>query len=70
MDRRVTCCVGLMCLVVCSLAPRAAAESAASESLPGTKALDWPEEDLSTRLMDGAHQFVERKIAEAGRARS
>ncbi len=65
MDRRVTCCVGLICLIVCSLAPLAAAES-----LPGTKALDWPEEDLSARLMDGAHQFVERKIAEAGGARS
>lgn len=33
--------------------------------LPGTKALGWDEADLSTRLMDGAHQFIERKIAEA-----
>ncbi len=34
-------------------------------TLPGTALLDWPEEDLSGRLMDGAHRFVERKIAEA-----
>src|SRR5580765_5003688 len=35
------------------------------EALPQTKPLEWPEADLSTRLMDGAHQFVERKIAES-----
>ncbi len=34
-------------------------------TLPGTAPLDWPEEDLSGRLMDGAHRLVERKIAEA-----
>jgi dienelactone hydrolase len=33
-------------------------------SLPQTAALDWPEEDLSARMMDGAHRFVERQIAE------
>ena len=32
--------------------------------LPQTAALDWPEEDLSGRMMDGAHRFVERQIAE------
>ena len=37
----------------------------AAETLPGTGRLTWPEEDLSERLMDGAHRFVERKIAEA-----
>lgn len=37
--------------------------------LVGTNPLDWVEEDLSQRLMDGAHQFVERKIAEAARDR-
>src|SRR5437588_8404047 len=36
-----------------------------AEALPGSKALEWPEADLSGRLMDGAHQFVERKIAES-----
>ena len=37
----------------------------AAEVLPGTGRLTWPEADLSGRLMDGAHQFVERKIDEA-----
>jgi dienelactone hydrolase len=32
--------------------------------LPQTVALEWPEEDLSGRMMDGAHRFVERQIAE------
>ncbi len=70
MDRILSSCVGLISFVVCSAVPLAAAESARSELLPGTRALDWPEEDLSSRLMDGAHQFVERKIAEAARRRS
>ena len=35
------------------------------ETLPGTTPIEWEEEDLSGRLMDGAHQFVDRKIAEA-----
>lgn len=37
----------------------------AAAPLPQTTALDWPEEDLSARMMDGAHRFVERQIAEA-----
>lgn len=37
--------------------------------LPGTKPLDWPEADLSQRLMDTAHTFVETQIAEANAAR-
>lgn len=37
---------------------------AAADPLPNTAPLDWPEEDLSERLMDGAHAFVERKIQE------
>ena len=37
--------------------------------VPQTAALDWPEEDLSARMMDGAHRFVERQIVET-RARS
>ena len=38
--------------------------------LPGTQPLDW-DGDLSVRMMDGAHTFVERKIGEsvAGRAK-
>jgi dienelactone hydrolase len=39
--------------------------SRAAEVLPGTAPLTWPEADLSGRLMDGAHQLVERKIDEA-----
>jgi len=42
----------------------------AADPLPGTRALEWPEADLSERMMDGAHRFVERKIGEAGRDRS
>jgi dienelactone hydrolase len=30
--------------------------------LPGTQPLEWTEEDLSTRLMDGAHRFIEQQI--------
>ncbi len=36
-----------------------------AQTLPGTVKLDWSDEDLSTRLMDGAHRFVERKIDES-----
>jgi len=35
-----------------------------SAQLPGTAALTW-EGDLSVKMMDGAHQFVERKIRES-----
>ncbi len=34
-------------------------------ALPETRPLEWAEDDLSARLMDGAHRFVERKIAES-----
>lgn len=45
---------------------------ARGEELPGTARIDWPEADLSGRLMDGAHRFIERKIdeSEARRGRS
>ncbi len=36
-----------------------------AQSLPQTRPLVWEEADLSTRLMDGAHRFVERKISES-----
>jgi dienelactone hydrolase len=45
-----------------SMASRALASTAAP-ALPGTQPLDW-EGDLSVRMMDGAHRFVERKIDE------
>ncbi|MGO9465168.1 MAG: dienelactone hydrolase family protein [Isosphaeraceae bacterium] len=41
------------------------ASMAHGQELPQTLHLEWPEEDLSDRLMTGAHRFVERKIAEA-----
>ena len=40
------------------------------ETLPQTKPLDWEESDLSSRLMDGAHRFIEREIAESVAKRS
>ena len=36
----------------------------ATGPLPQTALLEWPEEDLSGRMMDGAHRFVERQIDE------
>ncbi len=47
-----------------------AAPAAAGLPLPDTKPLEWPEEDLSTRLMDGAHRFVEGQIRAARDQRS
>jgi dienelactone hydrolase len=38
-------------------------------TLPGTEPLTW-EGDLSVRMMDGAHRFVERKIAESMETRA
>ncbi|MBI5691605.1 MAG: dienelactone hydrolase family protein [Verrucomicrobia bacterium] len=41
---------------------------AAEPVLPGTAPLDWPEKAqaaMADRLMDGAHRFVDRKMAEA-----
>jgi len=57
------------CLIFCSVSVLRAAESVPPETLPGTESLQWPEEDFSERLMDGAHAFVERKIAEAASQR-
>ena len=42
----------------------AAAWAQQVQILPGTQPLTW-EGDLSQRMMDGAHRFVERKIAES-----
>lgn len=36
-----------------------------AEYLPETRPIEWTEADLSGRLMDGAHRFAERKIAES-----
>ena len=40
-----------------------------AQTLPGTQPLTW-EGDLSQRMMEGAHLFVERKIAESVQTRS
>jgi dienelactone hydrolase len=45
----------------------AAQQPAPAAPLAGTAALEWPEEDLSARMMDGAHRFVEQHIAGAER---
>ena len=42
--------------------------SAATTVLPGTQPLTW-NDDLSERMMDGAHRYVQRKIAESVRER-
>jgi dienelactone hydrolase len=52
-------------LLAVSPVARAAPPVALRQSAP----LDWPEEDLSTRLMDGAHHFVEQQIAAAAESR-
>jgi dienelactone hydrolase len=51
-------------LTVAVLCLTAAASGRAQEPLPNTLPLTW-EGDLSMRLMEGAHRFVERKIDEA-----
>ena len=45
------------------------AASLRADPFPSTTLLDWPEDDLSERLMNGAHHFADRKIDEANRAR-
>src|SRR6267378_5814270 len=40
------------------------------ETLPQTKHLEWEESDLSARLMNGAHRFIERRIADSVAKRS
>ena len=42
----------------------AAASDAQVHTLPGTQPLTWTG-DLSEKMMDGAHRFVERKIDES-----
>ena len=38
--------------------------------LAGTEPLQWPEADLSWRLMEGAHRFIESRIDAANRSRA
>ena len=41
-----------------------------AEEFPSTARLEWPEEDLSGRMMDGAHRFIEAQIAAAPEKRA
>ena len=49
--------------MVVSGAPRHAS-IAQPTLIPQTAVIEWSEEDLSGRMMDGAHRFVERQIAD------
>lgn len=60
--------ISACCLMVTLAAPYSRAEDGAA-ILPGTQPLTWEEADLSERLMDAAHTFVERKIADTARSR-
>ena len=70
--------VAIFVAVICATLPPAALQSKDRvstddlEPLSGTKPLDWPQTDdaLADRLMDGAHQFVERQIGESRDRRS
>lgn len=44
-------------------------EAAPVETLAGTRPIEWPESDLSGRLMIGAHRFVESRIQAANEKR-
>ncbi len=55
--------------IVCVLtAMTCTADDASVSPLAGTKPLEWQQEDLSSRLMDGAHLFIDRQI-QASRVR-
>ncbi len=54
-----TSVVAIMCVLTVA---GWAAPAGAGLPLADTKPLEWPETDLSTRLMDGAHRFVDGQI--------
>ncbi len=56
---REICAASAVALCIWAVVP-----AAQISTLPGTQPLTW-EGDLSERMMDGAHRFVERKIAES-----
>lgn len=57
--------VAWLATTVTLLAFQDSTETTSARNLPDTELLSWEEEDLSGRLMDGAHRFVERQIAES-----
>jgi hypothetical protein len=60
-------CAGV--LFSCLSSPYAQAQDRVRDVLPGTSRLTW-EDTLDVRLMDGAHRYIERKIAESPQYRS
>ena len=60
MNRTVT--ITILCVL--AAVPSVHAEVEVSP-LPGTRPLEWRQEDLSERLMDGAHLFIERQIQQS-----
>src|SRR5438093_12652754 len=54
--------IGMICTLILHMG--LAASDAQVRALPGTQPLTW-KEDLSEKMMDGAHRFVERKIDES-----
>ena len=52
----------LQCMALTAAAPGVSV--AGSSPLPGTQLLTW-DDDLSERMMDGAHRYVQRKITES-----
>lgn len=66
---RIRNAASMLALLAALLTQQLAAQTQSKVPLAGTAALDWPEEDLSERMMDGAHRFVERKIGEAAKDR-
>ena len=58
--------VSMACISRCTSAP--SPRPGRFTRLPGTQPLTW-EGDLSERMMDGAHRFVERKIDESIQSR-
>ncbi|MHC4180286.1 MAG: alpha/beta hydrolase family protein, partial [Planctomycetota bacterium] len=55
--------------IVCVLTAMVCVDAGTAVSpLAGTKPLEWQEEDLSARLMDGAHRFIDKQI-QASRAK-
>lgn len=54
------------CLILSALVSAVrGAPAVQPQVIDGTAPLQWPEQDLSERLMDGAHRFAERKIGES-----
>lgn len=52
-------------LLVLALCETGGLLAATPDVIPGTARLDWPEADLSERMMNGAHAFAERQIEES-----